>query len=114
MVWGMWAIRDPNCRAEVLICPIGASGLNAGGREGDLIEHLWPRYAAPLPPAAFSQPPSDIRSGSENSEGRRWLVEGRVGGVRAGWGTAVTLLRPGPCIISANWEKRLLNSGSAC
>ena len=33
---------------------------------------------------AFSQPQRDIRSGSGNSEGRRWLVEGRVGGVRAG------------------------------
>ena len=69
MVWGRWAIRDPNCRWEVLTFPMGASGLNAGGKEGDLIENLWPRYAAPLPPAAFSQPPSDIRSGSENSEG---------------------------------------------
>ena len=84
MVCGSWAIRDPNCRWEVLTFPMGASGLNAGGKEGDLIENLWPRYAAPLPPAASSQPPSDIRSGSENSEGRRWLVDGRVGGVRAG------------------------------
>ena len=65
---------------------MGASGLNAGGKEGDLIGNLWPRYAAPLPlpPAAFSQPPSDIRSGSENSEARGWLVVGCVGGVRAG------------------------------
>ena len=84
MVWGKWAIRDPNCRWEVLRFPMGAFGLNAGGREGDLIEHLWPRYAAPLSLFAFSQPPREIRSGSENSEGRRWLVEGRVGGVRAG------------------------------
>ena len=84
MVWGRWAIRDPSCRSEVLICPIGASGLKAGGREGDLIEHLWPRYAAPLPPAAFSQPPSEIRSGSENSEGRGWLVVGCVGAMRVG------------------------------
>ena len=84
MVWGKWAIRDPNCRWEVLRCPMGASGLNAGGKEGDLIENLWPRYAAPLPPAAFSQPPSDIRSGSENSEARGWLVVWCVGGVRAG------------------------------
>ena len=84
MVWGRWAIRDPSCRWEVLKCPMGAFGLNAGGREGDLIEHLWPRYAAPLPPAAFSQPPSDIRSGSENSEGRGWLVVGCVGAMRAG------------------------------
>ena len=74
---------------------MGASGLNAGGKEGDLIVNLFleqlkifgrPRYlyAAPLPPAAFSQPPSDIRSGSENSEGRGWLVVGCVGGVGAG------------------------------
>ena len=71
---------------------MGASGLDAGGKEGVLVEKLWPRYAAPLPAAAFSQPPSGIRSGSGNSEGRRWLVEGRVGGVRAGYSTAVTLL----------------------
>ena len=62
------------------------------GIGGGIVENLWSRYAAPLPPAAFSQPPSDIRSGSGNSEGRRWLVEGRVGGVRAGWSTVVTLL----------------------
>ena len=39
VVWGMWAIRDPKCRWEVLTCPVGASGLNrTGGKEGDLIE----------------------------------------------------------------------------
>ena len=55
MVWGSWASGGPNCLWEVLKFPMGASGLNAGGKEGDLIENLWPRYAAPLPPAAFSQ-----------------------------------------------------------
>ena len=36
MVWGKWAIRDPNCRWEVLRCPVDTSGLNAAGKEGDL------------------------------------------------------------------------------
>ena len=64
--------------------PYGCLWFECWGKEGDLIGNLWPRYAAPLPPAAFSQPPSDIRSGSENSEGRWWLVGVCVGGVRAG------------------------------
>ena len=57
-------------------------------KEGDLIGDLWSRYTAPLPPAAFlasRRATCDIRSGSENSEGRGWLlVCVCVGGVRAG------------------------------
>jgi hypothetical protein len=66
--------------------PYGCLWFECWGERRRFNWNLWPRYlyAAPLPPAAFSQPPSDIRSGSKNSEGRRWLVDGRVGGVRAG------------------------------
>ena len=84
---------------------MGAAGLDAGGREGDLIEHLWPRYAAPLPPAAFSQPPSDIRHPFRVWKLRRPRVAD--GGVRRGrarrlehcCNTASALL---PCTISGN------------
>ena len=50
--------------------------------------NCWACCAGSLSLFAFSQPPRDIRSGSGISEGRGWLVEGCVGGVRAGYSTA--------------------------